>query len=133
MIDVAAGCNAATGAARAQGVIEMVEERLRDCRPPRRGEGLTSASSHPELLTGDFAARPQINVQLGPEGRVTASASYRRALGICALVAVAMMMISMHRRDIDGVAGAHAEELMSLRTSPPGQDLRLIGSTGVRP
>ena len=33
----------------------MNEPVVFDFRPPRRGDGITSASSHPELISGDFA------------------------------------------------------------------------------
>jgi hypothetical protein len=112
----------------------MVEERLPDCRPRRRGGGLTSASSHTELLTGDFAARPQLHIPLAAaDGRATASGWYRRVLGASALVAAALIAISMHHRGVDGVAGAHAEQPAPLQISFPDQDIRLMGSTGRRP
>jgi hypothetical protein len=40
----------------------MIEDRLPDCRRPRHDDAFTSARSHPELLIGEFAMRPQINL-----------------------------------------------------------------------
>jgi hypothetical protein len=37
----------------------MRETRLPDCRPPQHDESVTFASSHPELISGDFTMRPR--------------------------------------------------------------------------
>jgi len=68
-------------------------ERLPDCRPPRRDDSITLASSHPELLTGEIAIRPRITVPLGDHEAI--SGWKRRNLAVCALVVAVIAGYSM--------------------------------------
>jgi len=68
-------------------------ERLPDCRPPRRDDSITLASSHPELLTGEIAIRPRITVPLGDHEAI--SGGSRRILAVCALVVAVIAGYSM--------------------------------------
>ena len=69
----------------------MLDPRLPDCRPPRRNWSFTSASSHPELISGDLAMRPQIHVPLALVDRARSV----RLIVICALVIGAVAAHSM--------------------------------------
>src|SRR5262245_36653089 len=62
----------------------MHRQRLPDCRPPRRDDSITSASSHPELLIGEIATRPRIAVP--PTDHAATSSWNGRILAVCALV-----------------------------------------------
>ena len=73
----------------------MTDERLPDCRPPRRDERITSASSHPELLSGDFVTRPQSHASLAGAGRSAISPALRRLIAIGAVAAAAVMAHAM--------------------------------------
>jgi hypothetical protein len=95
----------------------MVEERLFDCRPPRRAEGVVSASSHPELLTGDLAMRPRIHVPLTAGEQALQSTWSRRTLGVCGLIALAMIAISATNQRVDDmVLAAQVEKPMTLQS-----------------
>jgi hypothetical protein len=95
---------------------DMVEERLSDCRPPRRDQSVVSASSHPELLTGDLAMRPRIHVPLTAGEQALQVTWSRRTLGACGLIALVIIAISASSRHvIDDVAlAAHAEKPTAL-------------------
>jgi hypothetical protein len=73
--------------------------RLLDCRPARRDRDTTSASSHPELLVGEFAMRPRIHVLLAPNDQLVVSTWSRRmggAVMTILVILVAWQMVSRH-------------------------------------
>jgi hypothetical protein len=61
----------------------------------RRSPDATSASSHPELVTGDSAVAPRRNVSIASINRSVASAASRRTLGLFIGVAVAALLSTM--------------------------------------
>jgi hypothetical protein len=67
----------------------MPNTRLPDARPPRRDDSITSASSHPELLTEEIILRQHIRVGLSAAERAALSTWRRRVLAVYALLAVA--------------------------------------------
>jgi hypothetical protein len=77
----------------------MIEERLPDCRRRRHDDAFTSARSHPELLTGEFAMRPQI--KLSSQDRKAARLWAASMLAAVAVLVVAVLTLPAFR-------GAHA-------------------------
>jgi hypothetical protein len=75
------------------GSIVMREYPLPDARPPRHANGITSASSHPELVSGDFAIAPRRHVPILALNRSVAS-DWRRAVGGLAALAVIVVLLS---------------------------------------
>lgn len=73
----------------------MIGTTLSDGRPPRRGEGVTSASSHPELLCGDLAIPPRPFASVTSVNRSVASAGSRPMSGVLAIVAIAAFLATM--------------------------------------
>ncbi len=73
----------------------MSEMRLPDCRPPRHDDSITSASSHPELISGDFTMRPRLHALLSPADRTTVSTWSRGLVAGCVLVAGALLLASI--------------------------------------
>ena len=71
----------------------MREFPLPDARPPRYANGITSASSHPELVSGDLAIPPRRHVPLMAINRSVGS-DWRRATGGLAALAVIVMLLS---------------------------------------
>jgi hypothetical protein len=69
----------------------MREERLPDCRPCRRDLSVTYASSHPELISGDFAMRPHVPVYLTSAERESV-AKWSWGFAIAAIVIMVMIM-----------------------------------------
>lgn len=70
----------------------MTEFPISDGRPPRRGDGVTSASSHPELVSGDFSVPPRRPVSIASLDHPI-DAQRRRAFGgMLALVAIAVLL-----------------------------------------
>jgi hypothetical protein len=63
-----------------------------DGRPPRRDEGITSASSHPELVTGDFATPPQRYLSLTAMQRTVVHDRHRAIGGTFAIAAIAVLL-----------------------------------------
>jgi hypothetical protein len=68
----------------------MPNTRLPDCRPPRRDDSITSASSHPELLIGEIVMRPRVRIQLSAAEREVMSTWRKRMLAVYALLAAAI-------------------------------------------
>jgi len=70
----------------------MSEIRLPDCRPARRDAGITHASSHPELISGDFAMRPRFHpsVQIAD---VTGASSWPRCLSTSCLLIAGVLLL----------------------------------------
>jgi hypothetical protein len=78
----------------------MSEFPVPDGRPPRRGEGITSASSHPELVSGDFVVSPRPYVSITSLNRSIVSAGSHRTLGMLAIfVVVALLSTILFRQD----------------------------------
>jgi hypothetical protein len=75
------------------GSIVMREFPLPDARPPRRADGITSASSHPELVSGDLATPPRRHVPIMAINR-SVGADWRRATGGLTALAVIVMLVS---------------------------------------
>src|SRR5262245_57957449 len=75
------------------GSMVMREFRLPDARPPRRVDGFTSASSHPELISGDFAIPTRRHVPVMALNRSVAF-DWRRAMGGLAALAAIVVMVS---------------------------------------
>jgi hypothetical protein len=58
----------------------------------RRGEGTTSASSHPELISGDFATPPRRNVSSTAMHRSVLYDRHRAIGGTLAIAAIAVLL-----------------------------------------
>jgi hypothetical protein len=72
----------------------MREFPLPDARPPRHANGITSASSHPELVSGDLAIPPRRrHVPIMAINR-SVGADWRRAMGGLAAIAAIVMLVS---------------------------------------
>ena len=69
----------------------MPNTRLPDCKPPRRDDSITSASSHPELLIGEIVMRPRMRIQLSAAEHEVMSTWRKRVLTVYALLAAAIM------------------------------------------
>jgi hypothetical protein len=69
----------------------MPNTHLPDCRPPRRDDSITSASSHPELLIGEIVMRPRMRIQLSAAEREVMSTWRKRVLAVYALLAAALI------------------------------------------
>jgi hypothetical protein len=69
----------------------MPDTRLPDCKPPRRDDSVTSASSHPELLIGEILLRPRMRILLSAEERKVLS-TWRK--GVIAFYALAAAVIT---------------------------------------
>ena len=63
-----------------------------DGRPPRHRSVNTSASSHPELLSGDLAIPPRPYVSITSVNRSIASDASRRTSGMLAIFAVVALL-----------------------------------------
>jgi len=70
----------------------MCETRLPDGRAPRRAEGTTPASSHPELISGDLAMAPRVRASLAPAGRTAIAAWSRRLMMGCVVATGAVVL-----------------------------------------
>jgi len=85
----------------------MNEIPMSDRRPPRGGQGFTSASSHPELLSGDLAVSPRPHVSMTSINRSMVSDRSGRAwAGVLALLALAALLSTIsftHRVTSDDV------------------------------
>jgi len=82
----------------------MSEMRLPDCRPPRRDDSVTSASSHPELISGDFTMRPRLHALLTPADRAAVSTWSRRLVAGCVFVAGALLLYSIFSQQSESKA-----------------------------
>jgi hypothetical protein len=75
-------------------------------RPPRRGDGTTSAWSHPELVSGDLAMPPRRYVSITSMNRSIGSTGSRPAFGILAIFAVLVLLsMTVFRNDAASDAG----------------------------
>ncbi len=74
----------------------MNEAPVSDGRLPRRGEGITSASSHPELVSGDLAIPPRPYALVTSMNRsAVASAGSRPMLGTLVLLGIAAFLSTL--------------------------------------
>ena len=80
----------------------MSERIVSDRRPPRRGEGITSAASHPELVSGDFAIPPRRYPSITAMNRSLAYDRRRAMGGALAIVAIAVLLSSVGATSNDG-------------------------------
>ena len=77
-----------------------------DSRPSRRADGITSASSHPELVNGDLAIPPQSRVRIASAGQPGAPAGSRRTFAVLAgFVVVAVLSSMVFRGGVPSDAG----------------------------
>ena len=65
---------------------------ISDFRAPRRGEGSTSASAHPELVSGDFAIPPRRHVSVTAVHRSVIHDRRRAIGGTLAIAAIAVLL-----------------------------------------
>jgi hypothetical protein len=72
----------------------MCEIRLPDCRPPRRDERTTPASSHPELISGDLTMPPRIRASLAPTDRTAVPTWSKRLMLGCVVFTGALVLYS---------------------------------------
>lgn len=70
----------------------MSEFPVSDGRRPQRGDGVTSASSHPELLSGDFAIPPRRHVPITSLNQPIGPAWRRASAGVLILLALALLL-----------------------------------------
>ena len=68
-----------------------------DFRRPRRGDGVTSASSHPELISGDFAIPPR-RVPIAALNRSFGHDRRRAIGGTLAIAAIAVLLLAVALR-----------------------------------
>lgn len=70
----------------------MSEFPASDGRPPRRGDGVTSASSHPELLSGDFAMPPRRHIPITSMNQASGADWRRGSGGMLTLIVIAVLL-----------------------------------------
>jgi hypothetical protein len=80
------------------GSIVMRDFPLSDAKPPCRANGVTSASSHPELISGDLAIPPRRHVPIMAINRSVASDWRRATGGLAALAVIAVLVLAMSFR-----------------------------------
>jgi len=73
----------------------MSEFPVSDGRPPRHGGGVTSASSHPELVSGDFAVPPRRQVRITSLDQPLGAERWRASGGMLALLAFAVLVSAL--------------------------------------
>jgi hypothetical protein len=84
-----------------------------DFRTPRRGDGITSGSSHPELISGDFAIPPRRHLSITSLHR---SMARRRAIGgTLAIAAIAVLLSGVAFRS-GATAGSDGDPQQFART-----------------
>jgi hypothetical protein len=127
----------------------MIDERLPDCRPPRRDPRLELASAHPELITGDLAMRPGIDVPPRRTGSAALRNRSRWAIGAVVLAMMAAFTLPALNRDSEGGFEARtwareftatcapwdaaaSEAIMQLVRGGSDTDLRQVGDAIVR-
>jgi hypothetical protein len=91
----------------------MSESPVPDGRPPRRAAGMTSASSHPELLSGELAIPPRPLVSITSLNRSISSPGELRELGVPAVLAVMALLSAIVFRH-DATAGDDHVEKQTL-------------------
>jgi hypothetical protein len=85
-----------------------------DDQPPRHRTANTSASAHPELLSGDLAVPPRSYVSVTSMNRSIASDGSRRTLGVLSIVGlVAMLSTILFKADATSDDGEDAEQKLA--------------------
>lgn len=87
-----------------------------DGRPTHRRSGNTSASSHPELLSGDLAVPPRPYVSITSMNRSVASSASRRTFGMLAVFAIVALLSTVLFKAGDGSDEAKSAELKVARS-----------------
>ena len=127
------GRAAAVKSPHVNGSIVMSELPLPDGRPPRRGEGITSASSHPELVSGDLAIPPSRPVSITSMNRSIASTGSGRTLGMLVIFAVLALSTIVFRHeapdDVDAEKQKLARACMQWHLAAGAVVSRLVQST----
>lgn len=85
-----------------------------DFRRPRLGDGITSASSHPELISGDFAVPPR-RVPIAALNRSVGHDRRRAIGGALAIAAIAVVLSGVAFRS-GATAGGDADPQKLART-----------------
>jgi hypothetical protein len=93
----------------------MIESPVPDGLPPRRRAGITSASSHPELLSGELAIPPRPYVSITSLSRSTFSAGELRELGLLAVLAVVALLSTIVFRHGAAAGDDNVEKQTSAR------------------
>ena len=93
----------------------MSEHPVPGGRPPRRGEGTTSAWSHPELVSGDLAIAPRRHVSIMAMSRSVASTGARER-GTLATLAIVMLVSTIVFRERCHLGRGDAKKQKSART-----------------
>src|SRR5215207_6944966 len=86
-----------------------------DFRAPRRGDGVTSASAHPELVCGDFAIPPRRSVSVTAVHRSVAYDRRRALGGTLAIAAIAVLLWGVALRS-GATAGSDGDPQKLART-----------------
>jgi hypothetical protein len=84
-------------------------------RSPRGGDGFTSASSHPELISGDFAIPPRRHVSITALHRSVANDQRRAIGGSLAIAAIAVLLLGVAFRS-GATAGSDGDPQKLART-----------------
>lgn len=94
----------------------MNQKPENDGRSPRCSDGVTLASSHPELVSGDFAIPPRSDGPTTSMHRSSVSGRSRKTLGMLGIVAVATLplMTILHNDSPSG--GSDVEKPRLART-----------------
>ena len=82
-----------------------------DSRPSRRADGITSASSHPELVNGDLAIPPRPYAPIDPSS--AGGGSWRTLGTLAAFVVVALLSVMLFRDGTSSDAGAAEEQKLA--------------------
>lgn len=98
----------------------MRHERLPDCRPTRPSDDVTSASSYPELICGEFVMRPRVIVRLSCTD-IDAIGRWRRRMVLAIVVVATLAVLSVYQRPIDARSPAPAGERASVAENEPGR------------
>jgi hypothetical protein len=93
----------------------LVMHKPLDFRRPRRGEGITSASSHPELISGDFAVPPRRHVSITSLDRSVVQDGRRALGGTLAIGAIAVLLLAVALRS-GATAGSDTDPQKLART-----------------
>jgi hypothetical protein len=89
---------------------------LPDARPPRYVSGMTSASSHPELVSGDLAIPPRRHVPVMALNRSVASDWRRATACLAALAGICVLVSAVSLRSGATVAEGAADNQRFART-----------------
>jgi hypothetical protein len=93
----------------------MNEPVVFDFHTSRRGDGITSASSHPELISGDFAIPPRRQVTITAVQRSVAFDRRRAVGGALAIAAIGLLLSGVAFRS-GATAGSEGDPQKLART-----------------